>query len=105
MNFSKGHSGFIENIFILILIAFHLVLGLVIPISNFLSKVDMMQHHMLALGITRTWDVTYHDLKELYWWTRMKRWIAQFVNECDVCRRVKAEHQRPAGLLQPLAIP
>jgi hypothetical protein len=27
------------------------------------------------------------------------------VNECDVCRRVKAEHQRPAGLLQPLAIP
>ena len=27
------------------------------------------------------------------------------MNECDVCRRVKAEHQRPAGLLQPLAIP
>ena len=30
---------------------------------------------------------------------------SQFVNECDVCRRVKAEHQRPAGLLKPLAIP
>ena len=35
----------------------------------------------------------------------MKHEIAQFVNECDICRRVKAEHQRPAGLLQPLAIP
>ena len=35
----------------------------------------------------------------------MKREIAQFVNECDVCRRVKAEHQQPASLLQPLAIP
>ena len=35
----------------------------------------------------------------------MKREIAQFVNECDVYRRMKAEHQRPAGLLQPLAIP
>ena len=35
----------------------------------------------------------------------MKREISQFVNECDVCRRVKVEHQRPAGLLQPLAIP
>ena len=35
----------------------------------------------------------------------MKREIAQFVNECDVCRRVIAEHQRPAGLLQALAIP
>ena len=35
----------------------------------------------------------------------MKREIAQFITNCDVCRRVKAEHQRPAGTLQPLAIP
>ena len=35
----------------------------------------------------------------------MKREIARFVAECDVCRRVKAEHQRPAGLLQPLPVP
>ena len=35
----------------------------------------------------------------------MKREIAQFIANCDVCRRVKAEHQRPAGTLQPLAIP
>ena len=35
----------------------------------------------------------------------MKREIAQFVNECDVCRRVKTKHHHPAGLLQPLPIP
>ena len=35
----------------------------------------------------------------------MKREIAEFIAKCDVCRRVKAEHQRPAGTLQPLAIP
>ena len=35
----------------------------------------------------------------------MKRDIAEFVAECDVCRRIKAEHQRPAGTLQPLSIP
>ena len=35
----------------------------------------------------------------------MKREIAEFIANCDVCRRVKAEHQRPAGTLQPLAIP
>ena len=35
----------------------------------------------------------------------MKREIAQFIANCDVCHRVKAEHQRPAGTLQPLAIP
>ena len=35
----------------------------------------------------------------------MKRDIARYVAECDVCRRIKAEHQRPAGTLQPLPIP
>src|SRR4051812_43483664 len=35
----------------------------------------------------------------------MKQDIARYVEECDVCRRVKAEHQRPAGTLQPLSIP
>src|ERR1044072_7812633 len=35
----------------------------------------------------------------------MKREIAQFIAECDVCHRVKAEHQRPAGTLKPLPIP
>ena len=34
----------------------------------------------------------------------MKREIAQFVAQCLVCQQVKAEHQRPAGLLQPLDI-
>ena len=35
----------------------------------------------------------------------MKRDVARFVSQCDVCRRVKAHHQKPAGLLQPLEIP
>ena len=35
----------------------------------------------------------------------MKRSVAEYVAICDTCQRVKAEHQRPAGLLQPLKIP
>ena len=34
----------------------------------------------------------------------MKRDVAAHVALCDICQRVKAEHQRPAGLLQPLQI-
>ncbi|WVZ76334.1 hypothetical protein U9M48_024317, partial [Paspalum notatum var. saurae] len=47
----------------------------------------------------------YHDLKERFWWYGMKRAVAEYVAVCDTCQRVKAEHQRPAGLLQPLKIP
>jgi hypothetical protein len=47
----------------------------------------------------------YQDLKETFWWNGMKRDIAFFIARCDVCQRVKAEHQRPVGLLQPLQFP
>jgi hypothetical protein len=47
----------------------------------------------------------YHDLKSRYWWYGMKRAIAEYMALCDNCQRVKAERQRPAGLLQPLKIP
>ena len=35
----------------------------------------------------------------------MKREVAKYVSECDICRRVKASHLRSAGPLQPLSIP
>jgi hypothetical protein len=47
----------------------------------------------------------YQDLKQKYWWYGLKRDVAAHVAMCDVCQRVKAEHQRPAGLLHPLKIP
>ncbi|WVZ93927.1 hypothetical protein U9M48_039877 [Paspalum notatum var. saurae] len=46
----------------------------------------------------------YQDRKQKFWWTRMKREIAKYVSECDVCQRVKADHLKPAGMLQPLAV-
>ncbi|RVW70601.1 Transposon Ty3-G Gag-Pol polyprotein [Vitis vinifera] len=46
----------------------------------------------------------YHDLKRQYWWQGMKRDISQFVSKCLTCQQVKVEHQKPAGLLQPLPI-
>jgi hypothetical protein len=47
----------------------------------------------------------YLDLKARYWWRGMKKEIAQYVSWCDTYRRTKAEHQRPADLLQPLPVP
>lgn len=44
----------------------------------------------------------YRDHQEAYWWNGMKNDVAQFVEECMTCRKVKAEHQKPHGKLQPL---
>jgi hypothetical protein len=47
----------------------------------------------------------YQDLKQHYWWTKMKIEIARYVARCDTCRRVKAIHLKVAGPLQSLPIP
>jgi transposase InsO family protein len=47
----------------------------------------------------------YQDLKQRFWWTRMKQEMDRYVAECDVCQRVKAEHLKPGSTLQPLPIP
>ncbi|GJZ02192.1 reverse transcriptase domain-containing protein [Tanacetum coccineum] len=42
----------------------------------------------------------YYDLRDRYWWPRMKKDIVEYVSKCLTCLKVKAEHQRPSGLLQ-----
>ena len=47
----------------------------------------------------------YHDLRQRFWWTKMKIEIARYVAECDTCSRVKAVHMKTAGELHPLPVP
>nr|GFC48787.1 putative reverse transcriptase domain-containing protein [Tanacetum cinerariifolium] len=39
----------------------------------------------------------YHDLKQYFWWSGMKRDVATFVARCLICQQVKIEHQRASG--------
>ncbi|GJW11452.1 reverse transcriptase domain-containing protein [Tanacetum coccineum] len=50
-------------------------------------------------------DKMYYDLRDMYWWPGMKKDIAEYVSKCLTCLKVKAEHQRPSGLLQQPEIP
>ncbi|GJV16317.1 putative reverse transcriptase domain-containing protein [Tanacetum coccineum] len=47
----------------------------------------------------------YYDLRDRYWWPGMKKDRAEYVSKCLTCLKVKAEHQRPSGLLQQPEIP
>nr|GEZ77843.1 retrotransposon protein, putative, Ty3-gypsy subclass [Tanacetum cinerariifolium] len=44
-------------------------------------------------------------MKKLYWWPNMKADIATYVSKCLTCAKVKAEHQKPSGLLVQPKIP
>ncbi|TYJ96573.1 retrotransposon protein, putative, Ty3-gypsy subclass [Cucumis melo var. makuwa] len=47
----------------------------------------------------------YRTLKKTYWWSGMKREIAEYVDRCLICQQVKLVRQRPGGLLNPLPVP
>ncbi|KAK1648050.1 hypothetical protein QYE76_065855, partial [Lolium multiflorum] len=70
-----------------------------------IKEVILREAHQTPYSIHPGSTKMYMDLKELFWWNNMKREIAQYVAECHTCQRVKAEHQSPAGKLQPLPIP
>src|SRR4051812_16821369 len=78
---------------------------LVVPENEDLRQLILKEAHGTPLSIHPDSTKMYQDLRQRFWWTQMKRDIAQFVAECDVCHRIKAEHQRPSATLQPLSIP
>ncbi|RVW32511.1 Transposon Ty3-G Gag-Pol polyprotein [Vitis vinifera] len=78
---------------------------LCVPNDEDLRRELLEEAHCSKFAIHPGGTKMYKDLRQNYWWSGMKRDIAQFVAQCLVCQQVKAEHQRPAGSLQPLAIP
>ncbi|KAH0632967.1 hypothetical protein KY284_035753 [Solanum tuberosum] len=46
----------------------------------------------------------YCDLRQVYWWSSIKKGIAEFVAKCPNCKQVKVENQRPSGMAQNIEI-
>ncbi|WVZ80422.1 hypothetical protein U9M48_027895 [Paspalum notatum var. saurae] len=78
---------------------------LVVPKDMELRKRILDEAHTSMFTMHPGSNKMYQDLKQKFWWTRMKREIATYVSECDVCQRIKADHLKPAGMLQPLEVP
>ncbi|XP_075515397.1 uncharacterized protein LOC142550040 [Primulina tabacum] len=78
---------------------------LCVPDSDNLREEIMSEAHKSKFSVHPGSTKMYRDLKNSFWWNGMKRDVAEFVSRCQVCQQVKAERQRPGGLLQPLEIP
>jgi hypothetical protein len=75
-----------------------------VPDVGDLRKTILREAHDSAYSIHPGSTKMYQDLKQRYSWYGMKRDVAAHVALCDTCHRVKEEHQKPAGLLQPLKV-
>jgi hypothetical protein len=76
-----------------------------VPNEADLKKEILEEAHCSSYAMHPGTTKMYKTLKETYWWSGMKKDVAQYVMACEVCQRVKSEHQCPIGLLQPLPIP
>ncbi|GJX01921.1 putative reverse transcriptase domain-containing protein [Tanacetum coccineum] len=76
-----------------------------LPCYGDLWTVIMHESHKSKYSIHSGSDKMYQDMKKLYWWPNMKANIATYVTRCLTCTKVKAEHQRPSGLLVQPKIP
>nr|GEX47584.1 putative reverse transcriptase domain-containing protein [Tanacetum cinerariifolium] len=71
-----------------------------IPCFGYLRALIMYESHKSKYSIHPGSDKMYQDLKKLYWWPNMKAKIATYVGKCMTCAKVKAEYQKPFGLLE-----
>ncbi|GJY06937.1 putative reverse transcriptase domain-containing protein [Tanacetum coccineum] len=76
-----------------------------IPCFGDLRALIMHESHKSKYSIHPGSDKMYQDLKKLYWWPNMKAEIATYVSKCLTCAKVKAECQKPSGLLVQPVIP
>ncbi|GKB54590.1 putative reverse transcriptase domain-containing protein [Tanacetum coccineum] len=76
-----------------------------VPCFGDLRALIMHESHKSKYSIHPGSDKMYQDLKKLYWWPNMKAKIATYVSKCMTCAKVKAEYQKPSGLLVQPIIP
>jgi hypothetical protein len=78
---------------------------LVVPRREALKRKILDEAHTSRYSIHPGSTKMYHDLRQQFWWTRMKHEAARYVSECDTCRKVKTDYMKPGGLLQLLSVP
>ncbi|KAD4385578.1 hypothetical protein E3N88_25747 [Mikania micrantha] len=76
-----------------------------VPELNNIRELIFHEAHKSKYSVHPGADKMYKDLKEYYWWPGMKKDIALYVGKCLTCSKVKAEHQKPSGMLQQPEIP
>ncbi|GJX07349.1 putative reverse transcriptase domain-containing protein [Tanacetum coccineum] len=76
-----------------------------VPLKGDVRTLIIDEAHKSKYSVHPRADKMYYDLRDRYWWPGIKKDIADYVSKCLTCLKVKAELQRPSGLLQQPEIP
>ncbi|XP_074303395.1 uncharacterized protein LOC141637886 [Silene latifolia] len=76
-----------------------------VPDNDELTRKILTETHSTPYSVHPGRDKLYKDLKKTFWWSKMKKEVAEFVARCLVCQRVKVEKKRPQGKVQSLDLP
>ena len=76
-----------------------------VPNENELRRQILTEAHETPYSVHPGSTKMYQGLRDHFWWNGMKGDVAKFVSKCLTCQKVKAEHKRPAGELQPIEVP
>ncbi|GJU59587.1 putative reverse transcriptase domain-containing protein [Tanacetum coccineum] len=76
-----------------------------VPLKGDMRTLIMDEAYKSKYSVHPGADKMYYDLRDRYWWSRIKKDIVVYVSRCLTCLEVKAKHQRPFGLLQQPEIP
>jgi len=76
-----------------------------VPLTRDLRTLLMDEAHNSMYSVHPGTDKMYYNLRDMFWWPGMKKDVAEFVSRCLTCLQVKAEHQKPFGLLEQPKVP
>nr|GEV13927.1 RNA-directed DNA polymerase, eukaryota [Tanacetum cinerariifolium] len=76
-----------------------------VPLVGGVRTIIMNEAYKTRYTVHPGADKMYYNLRDMYWWSGMKRDIATYVSKCLTCSKGKAEHRRPSSLLQQPEIP
>jgi hypothetical protein len=77
---------------------------IIVPKKEALKKKILDEAHTSKYSIHPGSTKMYHDLREQFWWTRMKHETSRYVSKCGTYRKIMVDYMKPGELLQPLSI-
>ncbi|GJX14470.1 putative reverse transcriptase domain-containing protein [Tanacetum coccineum] len=69
-----------------------------VPSTCNVRTLIMDEAHKTKYSIHPREDKMYYYLRDMYWWSRMKKDIAMYVSKCLTCSKVKAGDKKPSAI-------